>query len=85
VIASFGLLGPNAVGLALAEHPRSAGSASALLGASQFVVGASVAPLVGLAGGHSAVPMAVVIAVCSCSAFVPFALTRRHAVDTIAA
>jgi hypothetical protein len=29
--------------------------------------------------------MAVVIAVCSCSAFVPFALTRRHALDTIAA
>jgi DHA1 family bicyclomycin/chloramphenicol resistance-like MFS transporter len=85
VIASFGLLGPNAVALALAEHPRSAGSASALLGSSQFVVGASVAPLVGLAGGHSAVPMAIVIAACTCSAFVPFALTRRHALDTIAA
>ena len=88
VISSFGLLGPNAVALALAEHPRTAGSASALLGATQFVVGAAVAPLVGVAGSRSAVPMAVVIAVCSCCALLPFTLlTRKEAPqpDTIAA
>jgi MFS transporter, DHA1 family, multidrug resistance protein len=88
LVTSLGLLGPNAIALALAEHPRAAGSASALLGASQFVVGASVAPLVGLAGGRSAVPMAVVIAVCSCGSLLPFALlTRKHTApaDRIAA
>jgi DHA1 family bicyclomycin/chloramphenicol resistance-like MFS transporter len=88
VISSFGLLGPNAVALALAEHPRTAGSASALLGATQFVVGAAVAPLVGIAGSRSAVPMAVVIAGCSCGALLPFTLlTTRNAPqpDTIAA
>jgi DHA1 family bicyclomycin/chloramphenicol resistance-like MFS transporter len=85
VISSFGLLGPNAIALALAEHPEAAGSASALLGATQFLTGASVAPLVGLAGGGSAVPMAVVIAVCSCAGLLPFALlTGRRAPDTIA-
>jgi DHA1 family bicyclomycin/chloramphenicol resistance-like MFS transporter len=82
VISSFGLLGPNAVALALAEHPEAAGSASALLGATQFVVGACVAPLVGLAGGRSAVPMAVVIAGCACVALLPFRLLAR---DRIAA
>jgi MFS transporter, DHA1 family, multidrug resistance protein len=87
VISSFGLLGPNAVALALAGHPRTAGSASALLGATQFVMGAAVAPLVGVAGSRSAVPMAVVIAICGCAALVPFMLLTGKAVpevDTIA-
>jgi len=77
VISSFGLLGPNAIGLALAEHPEAAGSASALLGSTQFVAGAAVAPLVGLAGGRSALPMAIVIAGCACGALVPFRLLTR--------
>jgi hypothetical protein len=38
------------------------GSASALLGLCQFVFGAAAAPLVGIAGTGTAVPMAVVIA-----------------------
>jgi DHA1 family bicyclomycin/chloramphenicol resistance-like MFS transporter len=84
VIASFGLLGPNAMALALAEHPRTAGSASALLGATQFVTGASVAPLVGLAGSHSAVPMAVVIAACGCSGLAPFVLLTGRRPSRIA-
>jgi DHA1 family bicyclomycin/chloramphenicol resistance-like MFS transporter len=87
-IASFGLLAPNSMALALAEHPRSAGSASALLGATQFVVGAAVAPLVGIAGGSSAVPMALVMAACACGGLLPFLLlTRRPTAqpDTIAA
>ena len=38
-----------------------AGTASALLGVIQFMVGAVVAPLVGVGGPDSAVPMAVVM------------------------
>jgi DHA1 family bicyclomycin/chloramphenicol resistance-like MFS transporter len=85
VISSFGLLGPNAMALALAEHPEAAGSASALLGSTQFVMGAAVAPLVGLAGGRSALPMAVVIAVCSCAALVPLTLLTGRSASRIAA
>jgi DHA1 family bicyclomycin/chloramphenicol resistance-like MFS transporter len=53
---------PNATALALTEYPHVAGSASALLGVLQFLIGAAVAPLAGVAGSESAVPMAVVIA-----------------------
>lgn len=63
VVSSIGLVSPNATALALADHPRNAGAASALLGTSQFLLGAAAAPLVGLAGEHNALPMAVTIAV----------------------
>src|SRR5205823_13593042 len=61
-VASLGLINPNATALALADQVHQAGSASALLGLLTFVVGAAVAPLAGLGGTHTAVPMAVVIA-----------------------
>jgi DHA1 family bicyclomycin/chloramphenicol resistance-like MFS transporter len=68
VVASVGLVLPNATALGLAKHPRIAGSASALLGLSQYAVGAAVAPLVGLAGRTAVWPMATVISACSLSA-----------------
>jgi DHA1 family bicyclomycin/chloramphenicol resistance-like MFS transporter len=40
-----------------------AGTASALLGVIQFLIGAIAAPLVGVAGSGTAVPMGVVMAV----------------------
>jgi MFS transporter, DHA1 family, multidrug resistance protein len=50
VIASVGLVFPNATTLALANRPEVAGSASAMLGVLQFVLGAAAAPLVGAVG-----------------------------------
>jgi MFS family permease len=46
-----------AVTRTLADHPRVAGSASGLLGVLQFAVGAATAPLVGVAGTGTALPM----------------------------
>ncbi|HEX3736952.1 MAG TPA: multidrug effflux MFS transporter [Solirubrobacterales bacterium] len=63
-ISSVGLIQPNATALAMAHQQHAAGSASALFGLGQFGVGAAAAPLVGIAGSHTAVPMAVTIAVC---------------------
>jgi DHA1 family bicyclomycin/chloramphenicol resistance-like MFS transporter len=63
LLASFGLVAPNVTALALAPFPHVAGSASALMGLMQFGIGAAVAPLVGVAGSHTAVPTATVIAV----------------------
>jgi DHA1 family bicyclomycin/chloramphenicol resistance-like MFS transporter len=63
-IASVGLIQPNATALAMAHQGHAAGSASALFGLGQFGVGAAAAPLVGIAGSHTAVPMALVIAIC---------------------
>jgi DHA1 family bicyclomycin/chloramphenicol resistance-like MFS transporter len=62
VVASVGLVMPNATALALASHARVAGSGSALLGLAQFMVGGAVAPLVGIGGSRTALPMALIIA-----------------------
>lgn len=61
VMAAAGLSLPNTPALALDRHGEVAGTAAALLGFSQFGVGAVVAPLVGLLGGTSAVPMGAVM------------------------
>jgi len=63
VVSSFAFALPNATALALADHPQVAGAASALLGVIQFVSGAAIAPLVGVAGTDTAVPMGIVMSV----------------------
>ena len=61
-VASLGVVIPNATALALTPFPNVAGSASALIGATQFAFGAVAAPLVGAFGQNTAVPMAVAMA-----------------------
>lgn len=61
MIASLGFVLPNTTLLALADHREISGSASALLGVCQFLVGALAAPLVGLGGVGSALPMVLVM------------------------
>ncbi|MFD9893085.1 multidrug effflux MFS transporter [Amycolatopsis sp. NPDC059027] len=78
MIASIGLVAPNSSSLALAEHARSAGAASALLGVVQFVVGGFATPLVGLGDKGSATPMALVMAGFGVLALLAYAgLTRQ--------
>ncbi|HEX6478943.1 MAG TPA: Bcr/CflA family multidrug efflux MFS transporter [Ktedonobacteraceae bacterium] len=77
VVASQGMVFPNATALALADHPHTAGSASALLGVLQFALGATLAPLVGVAGPTTALPMAIVIAFLGVSALTTFVLLCR--------
>ncbi|MFD4876457.1 multidrug effflux MFS transporter [Streptomyces sp. NPDC058420] len=60
LMSAMGVTMPNAQTLALMRTRHSAGSASALLGTSSFLIGAVASPLVGIAGEHTAVPMAVV-------------------------
>lgn len=76
VVASVGLVQPNAVALALADHPDVAGSASALVGLGQLLFGGLAAPLVGLGAG--ATPMAAVIATSSAGGLLWFALAARR-------
>jgi MFS transporter, DHA1 family, multidrug resistance protein len=61
VLFSAGLAMPNAPALALAHYGDDAGAAAALLGAVQFGVGASVAPLVGVLGNDAAAMGTVVV------------------------
>lgn len=72
VVSSIGLISPNATALAMAEHQRTAGSASALLGVLQFIAGAISAPLAGLFGVNTALPMAILMACLSLAALFTF-------------
>ncbi|NED75896.1 multidrug effflux MFS transporter, partial [Streptomyces sp. SID9944] len=60
LMSAMGVTMPNTQALALMRTKHSAGAASALLGTTSFLVGAVASPLVGVAGEHTAVPMAVV-------------------------
>jgi DHA1 family bicyclomycin/chloramphenicol resistance-like MFS transporter len=68
IVSALAFVLPNATALALADHPHVAGAASALLGVIQFLTGAIAAPLVGVAGTDTAVPMALVMSVISVAA-----------------
>jgi MFS transporter, DHA1 family, multidrug resistance protein len=61
VLLSVGFGLPNAPAVALSRHGEAAGTAAALLGATQFGVGALVSPLVGVLG-NDAVAMSTTIA-----------------------
>ncbi|HTX45100.1 MAG TPA: multidrug effflux MFS transporter [Solirubrobacteraceae bacterium] len=67
LLCGNGLVLPNGVAAAMGDQ-TALGSASALLGLGQFGVGAAVAPLVGLAGSHDALPLGIVIGACGLSA-----------------
>ena len=82
VLACAGLTFPNTPALALTRHGEAAGTAAALLGASQFAIGGAAAPLIGAMGSGSAVPMAVVMASCATLAAVVAARTLRVSVIT---
>jgi DHA1 family bicyclomycin/chloramphenicol resistance-like MFS transporter len=68
LMSAMGLAMPNTNALALMRTPYAAGSASALIGTSSFLIGAVASPLVGIAGEATAVPMAVVQLTCALAA-----------------
>ena len=59
-----GLLYPNVTALAMAPFGDGAGSASALLGAIQYTLGASAGAIVGMLHNDTALPMTATMAVC---------------------
>ncbi|GGM17423.1 Bcr/CflA family drug resistance efflux transporter [Streptomyces fumigatiscleroticus] len=60
LMSAMGITLPNTQTQALLRTRHAAGSASALLGTSSFLIGAVASPLVGVAGEDTALPMAVV-------------------------
>jgi DHA1 family bicyclomycin/chloramphenicol resistance-like MFS transporter len=84
LMSAMGVVLPNAQTLALMRVERSAGSASALLGTSSFLIGAVASPLVGVAGEDTAVPMAVVqlaAALVAAACFAALCRTRKAPVE----
>ncbi len=72
MVSPIGLVFPAATALALDDYPDKAGAASSLLGVNQYAFGAVVAPLVGVAGEQTAVPLSVVAIAASASATLVF-------------
>jgi len=68
-IAMHGFVMPNTTALAMAPHGAVAGSASALLGSIQFILGALTGTLVGVLSNGTSVPLAAVVAGCGMTAF----------------
>ncbi len=75
---SLGFIFGNATALALEEAGHHAGTGSAFLGCLQYVLAAAVAPLVGLGGEDTAVPMGIAMVSFALLAAISYVtLTRR--------
>jgi DHA1 family bicyclomycin/chloramphenicol resistance-like MFS transporter len=79
---------PPTTSLAMAEYPHLAGTASSLLGLARYAFGALTAPLVGLGGADTALPLglvtlaSVVLAAITYPAFIRRGYTANPPVTT---
>ncbi|WP_432511542.1 multidrug effflux MFS transporter [Kineococcus sp. SYSU DK001] len=76
LMTTAGLIGPNGGALASAEVPEHPGTGSAVLGFVQWSFAGLTAPLAGLGGERSAVPMAVLVIACTTLSVVGLAVAR---------
>jgi DHA1 family bicyclomycin/chloramphenicol resistance-like MFS transporter len=79
-MGSRGFIQPNAVACAMADHPRRAGSASALFGVLQFGGASAASVVVGVLHDGTARPMGLVVAgsgVLGLAAYLALARRRR--------
>ncbi|PHE10803.1 MFS transporter [Bacillus toyonensis] len=78
VVSSVGVVSTTGFSLAMRNQKQAAGTASALLGLLQFISGALVAPLVGIGGSNTALPMGIVIALCEIGAVLCYLFMARR-------
>ncbi len=76
-IVPLSVLSSASFSLALAAQGKSAGSASAILGFFQMILGSAMMPLVGIAGSKSAMPMATIMLVCFLLSYVCYFIFVR--------
>ena len=77
VVSSVGVVGTSSFSLAMQDQAKAAGSASALIGLLSFIFGGVMAPLVGIAGSHTALPMGITIALAETAAVTSYCLLVR--------
>lgn len=83
LMTAQGLVGPNAGALASDTVPEHPGTGSALLGFLQWCMAGVVAPLAGLGGTETAVPMAVIVTALAVASVAALrVLARRDTVQT---
>ncbi|MEP9393367.1 multidrug effflux MFS transporter [Gordonia sp. VNK1] len=78
MVGSLGMIFGNATALAMSAVGSHAGSASAVLGALQFGLGALVSPLVSIQGPDTAAPLAVVMLIAAVIAIASFLAAGRR-------
>jgi DHA1 family bicyclomycin/chloramphenicol resistance-like MFS transporter len=78
-VLSISIIGTTSFTLAIESQGHIAGSASALLGLLPFVLGSLSAPLVGIAGSYTGIPMGVTIFSASFLAFLSYFILVRRA------
>ena len=78
LMSAQGLVGPNAGALASAEVPQHPGTGSAVLGFLQWCVAGVIAPLAGLGGERTAVPMAAIVLALVALSFAALVLAARR-------
>jgi DHA1 family bicyclomycin/chloramphenicol resistance-like MFS transporter len=79
IIASNGFVGPNSLALALTPHPEAAGTGSALIGSMRFALGGVMAPVVGLFGARTVLPLALTMCALCVAAGATYVALRRPA------
>lgn len=77
-MTTINLNGPNLVGLALNQVARAAGSAAATIGFVQFCAGSVVAPVVGLGGTGTPLPMLTTMAALASASLLLLVTTTRR-------
>ena len=75
----LGLVIPTSAVLALEHHGEIAGTASALMGSLQMIIGAAAMALAGLFANGRPEPMAYAVAACAAGTFLVTWLTLRRA------
>ncbi|NTU28900.1 multidrug effflux MFS transporter [Brevibacillus sp. HB1.1] len=78
VVSSVGIVGATGFSLAMQNQSKAAGSASALQGLLSFISGGIVAPLVGISGEYTSVPMGIIIALSTIGAIVCYIVMVRR-------
>ena len=78
VVSSVGIVGTSSFSLAMQDQAKAAGSASALIGVLSFVFGGLMAPLVGISGSYTALPMGITIASAETAAVLSYIFLVRR-------
>lgn len=83
LVSGVAVTTPPATSVALEHHRDAAGSASALLGMARFAFGGITAPLVGVAGAGTAVPLGLVATAGAVLSIGGYQLLRRRGAEPI--
>lgn len=78
LVSAVGVVGTMAFSIAIQDQSHQAGSASALFGLLPFIGGSIFSPLVGIAGEHTSLPLAIIVFACSLTALLLSYLSRKN-------